>query len=45
VKRAFNWSQHDWAKEGEDPYLILDTQELKTTWHPIENISGGKAGY
>jgi len=45
VKRAFDWSQHDWAKQGEDPYLILDTQELKTTWHPIENISGGKAGY
>ncbi len=45
VKRAFDWSQRDWAKEGEDPYLILDTQELKTTWHPIENISGGKAGY
>lgn len=45
VKRAFDWSQRDWAKEGEDPYLILDTQELKTTWHPIESISGGKAGY
>jgi acyl-CoA reductase-like NAD-dependent aldehyde dehydrogenase len=45
VKRAFDWSQRDWIKEGEDPYLILDTQELKTTWHPIENISGGKTGY
>jgi acyl-CoA reductase-like NAD-dependent aldehyde dehydrogenase len=45
VKRAFDWGQRDWVKEGEDPYLILDTQELKTTWHPIEQISGGKAGY
>lgn len=45
VKRAFDWSHRDWAKHGEDPYLILDAQELKTTWHPVENISGGKAGY
>lgn len=28
-----------------DPYSILDLQEVKTTWHPIENISGGKSGY
>lgn len=27
------------------PYLILDTQELKTTWHPIEQISGMGSGY
>ena len=30
---------------GQSPYLILDTQEIKTTWHPIENIGGAKAGY
>jgi acyl-CoA reductase-like NAD-dependent aldehyde dehydrogenase len=45
VKRTFDHSAKDWAREGEDPYLLLDLQELKTTWHPIENISGGKAGY
>lgn len=28
-----------------NPYLILDLQEIKTTWHPIENIKGSKAGY
>ncbi len=27
---------------AESPYLILDTQEVKTTWHPIEaSIAGG----
>lgn len=45
VKRSYNWSSLDWTKAGEDPYLLLDLQEVKTTWHPIENISGGKAGY
>jgi hypothetical protein len=20
---------------GENPYLIMDTQEIKTTWHPV----------
>ena len=27
------------------PYFIMDFQEIKTTWHPIENIGGAKAGY
>ncbi|MCH2215421.1 MAG: aldehyde dehydrogenase family protein [Flavobacteriales bacterium] len=27
------------------PYRILDLQEVKTTWHPIENISGSGASY
>ncbi len=45
VKRTFDWSALDWGRQGEDPYMLLDLQEVKTTWHPIENISGGKAGY
>jgi acyl-CoA reductase-like NAD-dependent aldehyde dehydrogenase len=45
VKRSCDWRSKDWTKQGEDPYLMLDLQEVKTTWHPIENISGGKAGY
>lgn len=28
-----------------DPDLIMDLQETKTTWHPIENISGSGSGY
>jgi len=40
-----DWSKTDWNKEGDDPYLLLATQEVKTTWHPIENIAPAKAGY
>ena len=26
----------DWyAHESQNPYLIRDTQEVKTTWHPV----------
>lgn len=46
LKRAFMYDKINWAKEeGQSPYLILDLQETKTTWHPIENIGGAKAGY
>lgn len=44
VKRVFFWDE-DWNKEdAQNPYLILDLQEIKTTWHPVENIgtSGSK---
>lgn len=27
------------------PQRIMDLQEVKTTWHPIENISGAGSGY
>jgi acyl-CoA reductase-like NAD-dependent aldehyde dehydrogenase len=46
VKRVLLWNNINWAsEEAENPYLILDAQEIKTTWHPIENIGGAKAGY
>ena len=45
VKRSFFWNK-DWTKdENQNPYLILDLQEIKTTWHPIENIGIGGAKY
>jgi acyl-CoA reductase-like NAD-dependent aldehyde dehydrogenase len=45
VKRTFYWNK-DWSKEeNQNPYLILDLQEIKTTWHPIENIGVGGARY
>jgi hypothetical protein len=25
--------------------MVIDTQELKTTWHPIENIGGATSSY
>lgn len=27
------------------PYFIPDTQEVKTTWHPVERGLGGGGGY
>ncbi len=44
VKRIALWNKKDWWKneDAENPYLILDACEIKTTWHPIENI--GTAG-
>lgn len=45
VKRTFYWNK-DWTKaENQNPYLILDLQETKTTWHPIETIGVGGAKY
>lgn len=29
----------------ESPYMILDHMEVKTTWHPIEQISAAGSGY
>jgi acyl-CoA reductase-like NAD-dependent aldehyde dehydrogenase len=36
-----NW--HDTAAES--PYKVLDLMEVKTTWHPIENIGAKGGGY
>jgi acyl-CoA reductase-like NAD-dependent aldehyde dehydrogenase len=45
VKRVFVY-QHDWNKtQSQNPYFIFDTQEIKTTWHPIESIGVGGAKY
>ncbi len=45
VKRVhyypMNWSTED----GQSVYLINDFQEIKTTWHPIENIGGSSSVY
>lgn len=46
VKRVFVWNKINWMSDaGQSPYFILDAQEIKTTWHPIENIGGGSGGY
>lgn len=46
VKRVFSYMDIDWnSDEGQSPYFIMDQQEIKTTWHPIENIGGAKSGY
>ncbi len=46
IKRIVIYDDKDWMSEAaQSPYFITDFQEIKTTWHPIENIGGGKAGY
>lgn len=35
LKRIVTHTCEDWQRGGFTPYWILDTQELKTTWHPI----------
>jgi len=36
VKRVINYSINDWnSSEAQSPYMILDFQEIKTTWHPV----------
>ena len=46
VKRVVLYDKVKWADTtGQSPYFIMDFQEIKTTWHPIENIGGAKAGY
>ena len=46
VKRIVFYDKVNWnSNEGQSPYFIMDTQEIKTTWHPIENIAGAGGGY
>lgn len=36
MKRFIPRTGRDWSRaDAQDPYLILDTQEIKTTWHPV----------
>lgn len=37
LKRVMLYHHVDWnSSEAQSPYFIKDTQEIKTTWHPIE---------
>ncbi len=46
LKRVIRMA-HDWndVEESQSPYLIEKFCELKTTWHPIEQISASGSGY
>jgi hypothetical protein len=36
VKRVVVYDRTDWLSESaQGPYFVLDTQEVKTTWHPV----------
>lgn len=46
LKRIIFYDKIKWSTdEGQSPYFIQDTQEIKTTWHPVENIAGAGGGY
>lgn len=45
VKRVFIYKNDIYSEKAQSPYFIMDAQEIKTTWHPIENIGSAKAGY
>ena len=46
LKRVKIYMINDWTKkENNNPYKILDLQEVKTTWHPIEVIGASGSGY
>ena len=42
VKRLFDWTN---KVKDQDPYLILDLQEVKTTWHPVQQSVASGGGY
>jgi len=45
VKRVFVYNENWILENAQGAHYIMDTQEIKTTWHPIENIGGGGAKY
>lgn len=45
VKRTFFWNKNWQLEKEQGPYFISDLQEIKTTWHPVENIGVGGAKY
>lgn len=45
LKRVFAYSKNWMENSSQDLYMIADTQEVKTTWHPIENIGGSTSSY
>jgi acyl-CoA reductase-like NAD-dependent aldehyde dehydrogenase len=42
VKRNYDWSK---SIDIHNPYKILDTQEVKTTWHPVQTSAASGGGY
>lgn len=45
VKRLFVYDTDFSVESAENPYLIADLQEVKTTWHPIEQVGGATSSY
>jgi acyl-CoA reductase-like NAD-dependent aldehyde dehydrogenase len=45
VKRVFHYECEWLQSEGQSVYFLNDFQEIKTTWHPIENYGGASSTY
>jgi acyl-CoA reductase-like NAD-dependent aldehyde dehydrogenase len=45
VKRVYRYTNNWINPEAQNLQLISDTQEIKTTWHPVENIGGATSSY
>jgi acyl-CoA reductase-like NAD-dependent aldehyde dehydrogenase len=45
VKRVLVYTNEFLDASEEHPYFITDLQEVKTTWHPIEDVGGATSGY
>ena len=45
VKRLFVYDTDFSDESAENPYLIADLQEVKTIWHPIEQVGGATSSY
>ena len=45
LKRVRAYDKNWLDAKSQDLYLISDFQEVKTTWHPIENIGGASSSY
>lgn len=45
VKRTYFWNKNWMLEKEQGPYFITDLQEIKTTWHPVENIGASGAKY
>lgn len=45
VKRVISYEKNWSLPQAQGPYFISDFQEVKTTWHPVEQTGAGKASY
>jgi acyl-CoA reductase-like NAD-dependent aldehyde dehydrogenase len=45
LKRVRIYAEPLYVKSAQGLSYISDFQEIKTTWHPIEQIAGGAGGY
>ena len=45
LKRKFDYEVNWVEKDKQALHYISDLQEIKTTWHPIENVGGASSSY